>query len=146
MINWVKERHEYWWKYLLERVYIPEDHNYIGIRTLPRIRFTTRAGRVAGRGGNRFGCEYNLNYVEQEQGRYDETICHEICHVLASRLIRGSRHDTLWYYLYNVVCKAERGRFHDYKVIRKQSDRSDSIKAIDKLLKLQKKLAAEKAK
>ena len=131
MITWVKGRHEYWWNILLDRVYVPKQFN----RTMPKIKFTTRPSKVAGRACNNW-CEYNLNYVLQEQGTYDDTICHEVCHTFAERLIPGTKHYNLWAYLYNIVCSANRGRYHDYKIVNRKNQ-AEEIKKIEELLKMQ---------
>lgn len=113
-MKWVKERHEYWWDYLLKRVWVP------------LINWNTRASRVAGRANYKM-CQYNINYILQEQGNYDETICHEVCHVFAKRLMAASAwHDSLWKYLYNIVTK---------------HNQPEEVKMIAELLKLQKKLS-----
>lgn len=140
MIN-VKERHEYWWDYLLERVWVPETFG----RDAPKIEFSTKLGRVAGKAGTS-RCEYNLNYALQEGDKYDETICHEICHVFAKRLLPHSSHDSLWYYLYNVVCDSNRSQYNSYSSIVRKDDRTEEMKAVKELLRLQKKVAACKSK
>jgi len=140
MINWVKERHEFWWNLLLERVYIHKNFD----KRLPKIKWTTKVSSTAGQ-ANRLMCNYNLNYVMQEQGKYDETICHEICHTFADRLIVRSGHRDLWRYLYNIVCGAERGRYHHYKIVTKETQ-PEEVKLIAELLKVQKKLSACQSK
>jgi len=135
-MKWVIERHHYWWDYLLKRVWVPDEFD----QSVPPIKWNTRASRTAGRANNKT-CEYNVNYILQEQGAYDETICHEVCHVFAKRLIKFSTHDTLWEYLFNVVCKAQRGKYHNYKIVTKQNQTKEA-KMVAELLKLQKKLSS----
>ena len=137
----VEERHKYWWNYLLERVWVPE----IFDRTPPRIQYSTRLSKSAGT-AHTYYCTYNLNYVLQEQGNYDETICHEVCHAFARRIFVRVGHDTLWRYLYNVVCKSHRGQYHDYKLIIRKTQRTESMKAVKELLRLQEKIAACESK
>ena len=110
-MKWLVERHEYWWNFLLENVTVTSDFR----REIPKLRISTRKSRVAGRGCSKY-CEYNLNFIVQEQGHYDETVCHEICHAFAMRLMPNTEHGSFWYYLYNVVCKINRDRYHDYKI------------------------------
>lgn len=138
----VKTRHEYWWNYLLSQAAVPDDFD----RTIPKIEFSTKLGRVAGKAGTS-RCEYNLNYALQEGDAYDDTVCHEVCHVFAKRIYPWSRHDSLWHYLYNVVCESRRGRYHSYKSIVRKEDRTPGMKAMKEMLRLQKKIAAaEKSK
>jgi len=130
----VQERHKYWWNYLLDHVYVPENFN----RELPPFEYVTRISRVAGT-ASMIKVTYNLNYVVQEGDSYDDTVCHEICHVFADRLIPRTKHGTLWHYLFNVVCKAERGRYHNYS--RPTLETKNNVKALKKLIKLQEELS-----
>ena len=129
----VKERHAYWWNFLLERVWVPEDFN----REIPEVRLTTRLSRTAGR-ANCVWAEYNLNFVLQEGDKYDETICHEVCHCFANRLVRWTKHGSLWAYIYNEVCAATRGRYHSYS----KPVKTEAVEAIKEMMRLQKKIAA----
>lgn len=140
-MKFVEERHAYWWDYLLERVWVPENFN----RDVLKIKYSTRLSKSAAT-ANTYFCTYNLNYVLQEQGAYDETICHEVCHVFARRIFTYVGHDTLWRYFYNVVCKTNRGQYHDYKLIIRKTQRTENMKAVKELLKLQEKIAAYKSK
>lgn len=130
----IKARHEYWWNYLLERLPVPDDFD----RTLPGIELTTKLSRTAG-WAYRNRCVYNLNYAVQKDVEYDETVCHEICHVFVDRIPTGKYkgHTSLWYYLYNVVCQSQRDKFHSYRPITLEQTR-----LMRKLLKTQEKIAA----
>lgn len=130
----IPERHEYWWNYLLDHVYVPENFE----RELPLFEYVTRISRVAGTASSR-SVRYNLNYVLQEGAKYDETVCHEICHVFANRLVPGTKHGSLWYYLFNVVCKVERGQHHSYS--RPTPETKNNSKVLKKLIKLQEELS-----
>lgn len=133
MIN-VKERHEYWWNPLLTRMWVPLEFCIIP----PEIKFVNRNSRTAGRAWAST-CEYNLNYIIQENNKYNETICHEICHSFAKRLISDSSwHGDLWTYLYVKVCGQCRSQYHNYQ----RPVETPEIKAIKELLRLQKKISA----
>jgi len=137
-MKWIEERHEYWWNYLL--AHVPLSKNF-DINT-PEIFYTTRRSRVAAT-ANRSYCEYNLGYVVQEsQEEYDVTVCHEICHSFADRLVsRRAKHGTLWEYLFNIVCKQTRGQRHSYSCLpAKGTAAAERMKKTFKLLELQKKL------
>ena len=88
----IKKRHRYWWYYLLERVWAPDNFD----RVFPGIEFSTRLTRFAAK-ANSTRCEYNINYALQENDKYDETICHEVCHTFAKRLLPHPTHESLWY-------------------------------------------------
>ena len=132
MIN-IRERHEYWWNFLIEKVYVPAMYD----RSIPGIKLSTRSSRVAGQ-ANRLWCEYNLGYALQEGDKFDETICHEVCHTFTMRLYRNEGHGNFWRYVYQVVCDSGRGRYHSYQ----RPVKTPEIEAIKELLRLQKKLAA----
>ena len=132
MIN-IRERHEYWWNFLLEKIYVPAAYD----RSMPRIKLTTRKSSTAGRACTLW-CEYNLTYALQEGDKYDETICHEVCHTFANRLYRNEGHGTFWRYAFNVICDSGRGQYHHYQ----RPVETPELVAIKELLKLQKKLAA----
>ena len=136
----IKTRHEYWWDYLLSQAVVPDGFD----RTVPKIKFSTKLTRVAGKAGTS-RCEYNLNYALQEGDAYDETVCHEICHTFAKRIYPWSSHGALWHYFYNVVCTSKRGRYHSYKSIVHKDDRTETMKAMKELLKLQKRIADTKS-
>lgn len=141
MIDFVIERHEFWWNYLLENAKYPENFN----RKLPVIKWNDRKSGTAG-WANYAYCKYNLHYVLSEGENYDDTIAHELCHVFDRRLmavvktIRPVRdgHGGLWAYLYNVVCKVERGKYHSYDAPKVD----EQIKQLRKLRKLQQRLNA----
>ena len=132
MIN-IRERHEYWWNFLLEKVYVPAMYD----REAPGIKLSTRSSRSAGR-ANHSWCEYNLNYALQEGDKFDETICHEVCHTFTLRFYRNEGHGNFWRYVYQVICDSGRGQYHHYQ----QPIETPELEAIKELLKLQKKLAA----
>ena len=132
MIN-IRERHEYWWNFLLEKVYVPEAYD----REVPVIKLSTQSSRTAGRACIMW-CEYNLGYALQEDDKFDETICHEVCHAFANRLYRNEGHGNFWRYCYQVICDSGRGRYHSYQ----RPVKTPEIEAIKKLLTLQKKLVA----
>jgi len=132
MIN-IKERHAYWWNYLLENMKVPPTF----CKTIPAIQLETKISRKAGQANSK-ECVYNLCYALQEGDNYDETICHEVCHTFTMRLYRNAGHGCLWHYVYNVVCNSERGRYHSYN----QPVMTPEIETIKELLKLQKKIAA----
>lgn len=133
----IGKRHKYWWDYLLSQAVVPENFD----RSVPGIELVTRLSRKAGKADTK-RCEYNLNYACQEGDTYDETICHEICHVFALRIYPWVTHGALWHYFYNVVCESKRGKYHSYRAITRKDDRTEEMKQIKELLKLQKKLAA----
>ncbi len=139
-MDWIKERHKYWWNFLMARVTVTPDE-FDG--TLPEIRYTTRIGRVAGRANGEW-CQYNLAYAIQEgKDSYDVTICHEICHVFSRRLLGYKvSHGSLWEYLFNVVCQQKRGRYHSYSKPAKTGAAAQTLKVTNQLLKLQKQLDA----
>ena len=129
MIPYIKERHEYWWNYLLERVWVPENFK----SAIPETRFVTKKSRIAGSASSMY-CEYNLLYAMEQGEEFDETICHEICHTFAKRIKLHEGHGSFWEYLYQVVCGVKRGKYHYYK--KPNEDTIAAAKAIRKLLKL----------
>jgi len=108
MISWTKERHSYWWEFLLTQASVPTKFDIYE----PEIEFYSSTGKVSGRAWNN-KCAYNVNYLFlSDDNSYDSTIAHEICHVFTGRVIvldrymnyRMKGHCNLWCYLYRVVC------------------------------------------
>jgi len=111
--RWVKERHNYWWTYLLRQVpYLTMSNT-----AAPICGFMSRKSGLAGvclKGAKT--CRYNLAFaITTTRDDYDTTICHEVCHAFAKRLVPGSSwHGSLWQFLWYVVCGSKRERYHDY--------------------------------
>lgn len=112
--TWIAQRHHYWWNFLLQsQQLLPANFD----QTLPAIRYTAKPSRAADWATSSW-CEYNLAYWFQEGNKYDGTICHEVCHAFAGRLLYSKQgHSDLWRYFYEVACGMKRGRYHDYKRI-----------------------------
>jgi len=144
-ISYVVERHKFWWEFLLEHCAVPNGFD----TRLPKIEwFDSRSDTAAFAGY--YDCKYNLRYVLSELEEYDTTVCHEICHTFTKRVVyknsfiprKKDHHGQLWSYFYNVVCGAERGRYHNYK----RPEMTEEVKALREVLRLKekiKKLAAE---
>jgi len=133
MIN-IKERHEYWWNFLIEKCSVPTTFD----KRTPAIKLSTRNSKTAGRACTAW-CEYNLTYALQEGDKYDETVCHEVCHAFTNRIFhRREAHYSLWEYVYKVICDSGRDQYHSYQ----RPVETPELEAIKKLLKLQKKLTA----
>ena len=137
VLKWVESQHTYWWEYLFVNVFTPPEFDII----VPDVKFTYRISRVAGR-ANSTWCQYNIPYALQEGENYDETICHEVCHVFAKRLCKNwnEKHGSLWYYLYQVVCGFDRGAKHTYRrpnpnnpLLKKLQEKERILKQLAKL-------------
>lgn len=112
--TWIAQRHSHWWRYLIDsQRFLPNEFN----RSTPVIRYVAKPARAAGWATASY-CEYNIAYWLQEGDKYDETICHEVCHSFTMRLLpRTANHGDLWRYLYNAVCGFKRNRYHNYRRI-----------------------------
>ena len=117
ILQWAKDRHEFWWKHLLENAKYPEKFDI----TVPTLEFTYNKSGCAGT-GSYDGCAYNANYLIEFKEDFDSTIAHEICHVFISRLrvyslhikrMKGG-HCPLFFYIFNVVCGVQHYKYHSY--------------------------------
>ncbi len=131
--DWVLERHDHWWRYLLDRV----GGCLLGSRDKPTVDFYSRAGSTAGR-GSKNRCRYNLAFVATiSRKEFDWVVCHECCHAFAKRLMPdSSSHGELWLWLYRDVCESQRNKYHNYDV----GVASKAAPGLRKLLRLAKKM------
>lgn len=115
--TWIKQRHEYWWHALLNKVYVPSNFD----QSIPAVRYAARSSRCAA-WANAHWCKYNVAYWLQEGPAYDHTVAHEVCHTFADRLVAyRTDHGALWDYLYRVVLGFDHGRYHSYRRVTKLS-------------------------
>lgn len=132
----VKVRHEYWWNHLLNNVQRPAGFNDV----MPSFKLEPSTKNWAG-WANEHRCVYNLMYVTTTGDEFDDTICHEVCHVFARRMQRFFKmkrktgwHDAFWAYCFNVICSVPRGQYHDYVRTNKDIENARTLK---KLMRLQ---------
>lgn len=105
----VRKLHHSTWHMLCGTVPGLEQH-----ARMPVCLIKPSRSRAAG-WANASGCEYNSSFFHEDD--YHWTVVHELCHVAAHRLMPDCKgHGELWEYLYTIVCKAPRSRYHYYDV------------------------------
>ena len=136
LMQWVEQRHAYWWDTLCHDVKTPVGTDL----DRPECRFNDKVSSFAGK-ANTTWCEYNLNYVFMMREQFDETIAHEVCHTFVNRVRKvnsnlfrvNGGHGPLFFYLYNVILEVNRNECHHYP----KCILTDEVKAIRKIKKLQ---------
>lgn len=119
-IKWLEQRHEYWWEYLLEKLECLTRDHLTYLKKSPICELAIRTS-IKTAWANFHRVQYNLNFLyTTSKKEYDQTICHEICHVFSYRYLKSKGHSKLWKMLFNNICKQQRGRFHDYYLISKK--------------------------
>ena len=111
-VGWARDRHSYWWNV------VKNSFPQLSDKPEPEFRLNIRPANFSGRAGRdrqtfKYYCEYRVCYFHEPN--YDETICHEICHI-AAHIVNGGYfdHGAIWKYFFNHVCQINRGRCHNY--------------------------------
>ena len=140
-LEWLKERHRYWWDFLLEK---HPDLDPELSTCVPEAKLKIRTSNVAGRANN-YRCSYNLNYLyTNSRESFDETICHEVCHAFQRRVYKDyNPHGPVWKKLFNGMCNQSRGKYHSYNDVHTHSHRHQQIKKLFYLRKAIHKLEDE---
>lgn len=111
LLEWAEERHLYYCQIGSE--FLRKNEHPIIYPAFILVCNKTYTAGMARSGQNK--CEYNLPFLLEEQVIYEQTIAHEVAHIVADKMYHGKSHGDLFKYVLSHVFHRLALRHHNYK-------------------------------